>query len=161
MLNIDISQVIIQIIAFLVMLWVMKRYGWQPLLDSLEARRKKIQMEFDAIAAQKEDCKQLRTQYEERLKEIDEDARKKIQDAIEEGRRISISIQNDAQAHAKEILQKTKLEMESAVDKAKNQLKNDMVNLVVNATEKILKEKLDDDSQRKLITHFVEEAHLK
>lgn len=161
MLNLDASQIIIQIIAFLVMLWVMKRYGWQPLLELLEARRKKIQEEFDAIAAQKEEVKQLTAQYEEKLRGIDADARKKIQEAIAEGRKIGVEIQEDAQANAKEILQKAKLEMEGEVAKAKNQLKNDMVNLVVITTEKILQEKLDAPNQKKLIADFVEEAQLK
>jgi F-type H+-transporting ATPase subunit b len=41
MLDLDISQIIIQIIAFLVMFWVLKRYGWGPLLKMLDARQKK------------------------------------------------------------------------------------------------------------------------
>ena len=161
MLNLDVSQIIIQIIAFLIMLWVMKKYGWQPLLDTLKARREAIQAEFDSIAAQKEEVKQLTIHYEEKLKEIDADARKKIQEAVAEGHKISLEIQEDAQAHAKEILQKAKSELEGEIANAKNQLKNDMVNLVVNITEKILQEKLDSAAQKKLIANFVEEAQLK
>lgn len=157
MLNLDVSQIIAQIIAFLVMLWVMKRYGWQPLLDTLEVRRKKIQAEFDSIAAQKEEIKQLTLQYEEKLKGIDIEARKKIQ----EGHRMSLKIQEDAQVHAKEILQKAKSELEGEIAKAKNQFKDDMVTLVINITEKILKEKLDTSSQKKLISNFIEEVQLK
>ena len=161
MLNLDVSQIIIQIIAFLVMLWVMKRYGWQPLLDTLKARRDTIQAEFESITTQREQVQQLTILYEEKLKGIDMDARKKIQEAVEMGRKISAQIQLDAQASAKEILAKAKSEMESEVDKAKIQLKNDIVNLVVNTTEKILQEKLDGSIQKKLIESFVEEARLK
>ena len=161
MLNLDASTILIQIIAFLVMLWIMKRYGWQPILDTLEARRKKIQEGFDSIAAQKEEVKQLAIQYEEKLKGIEADARKKIQEAVAEGYKISIEIQEDAQANAKELLKKAKLELEGEVANAKNQLKNDLVNLVVNTTEKILQENLDASSQKKLIGKFVEEAELK
>src|SRR5262245_43127903 len=106
MLDLDVSQIIIQIIAFLVMFWIMKRYGWQPLLDILEARRKAIQAEFDSIAVQKEEAKKLTAQYEEKLRDINADARKKIQEAIAEGHKMSVEIQKDAQASAKEILQK-------------------------------------------------------
>lgn len=157
MLNLDARQIIIQIIAFLVMLWVMKKYGWKPLLATMEARREKIQTEFDSIAAQKEEIKQLTDQYEEKLKKFDAEARKKIQ----EGHKIGIKIQEDAQAHAKEILQKAKSEMEIEFIKAKNQLKNDTINFIVNATEKILQEKLDASSQKKLIANFIEGAQLK
>lgn len=161
MLNLDISQIIIQIIAFLVMLWVMKRYGWQPLLDVLETRRKKIQEEFDSIAAQKEQVNQLSIQYVEKMKEIDAEVRKKMQEAVLQSQKMSAQIQKEAQLHAQEILQRAKSEMESEVAKAKNQLKNDIVNLVVHATEKMLKEKLNDANQRELIAKFIGEAQLK
>lgn len=161
MLNLDVKQIIIQIIAFLIMFWVLKRYGWQPLLDVLEARRKKIQDEFDSIAAQKEDVKSLNEQYEAKLKEVHAEGRKKIQEAIAEGHQISLKIQQDAQSQAKEIITKAKAEISSEISQANNQLKNDIVNLVMDTTEKILQKKLDDSSQKKLIADFVEEAQLK
>lgn len=161
MLDLNVSQIIIQIIAFLVMFWVMKRYGWQPLLDVLEARQKKIKEEFDSIAAQKEDVKKLAVQYEDKLREINADARKKIQEAINEGHKISVKIQEDAQTNAKAILDKAQLEIAGEISNAKNQLKNDVVDLVVKTTEKILQKKLDEPNQQKLIADFIEEAQLK
>lgn len=161
MLDLKISQIIIQIIAFLVMLWVMKRYGWQRLLNVLEARREKIKAEFASIDAQKEEAKKLTVQYEEKLKEMSANARKKIQEAIAEGHKISTEIQEEAKTNAKEILQKTKLEIADEIAHAKSQLKHDMVELVVEATEKVLQKTLDDSGQKKLIADFIEEVELR
>lgn len=161
MLDLQVSQIIIQIIAFLVMLWVMKRYGWKPLLEVLDERREKIQAEFDSIAAQKEETMLLDLQYREKLQGIEADRRKKIQEAIAEGQKMSVEIQEDAQAYAKEILKKSKLEIEEGMTKAKSQLKVDMVNLVVDATKKILQEELDASQQKSLIINFLDEAQLK
>lgn len=161
MLNLDISQIFIQIIAFLVMLWVMKRYGWQPLMDILDTRKKTIQAEFDSLAAQKKQANQWAAQYEEKLKNIESEARQRIQEAVAEGRKISLEIQDHAQSQAKEIIQKAQSEIEGDIAKAKNQLKKDMINLIIHTTEKILQEKLDEPNQKTLITHFVEQAELK
>jgi F-type H+-transporting ATPase subunit b len=161
MLNLELKQIIIQIIAFLIMLWVMKKYAWRPLLDTMEARRKKIKDEFDSIAAQKEEVKKQSLHYEEQIRKIDADTRRKIQEAIAEAHKISVEIQDDAKVQAKEILLRAQSEIKDEVVKAKNQLKNDMVNLIVHVTEKMLQEKLDPASQRKLIASFVEEAQLK
>ena len=161
MIDLDASKIIIQIIGFLVMLWIMKRYGWQPLLDVLEERRKKIQKEFDDIAAQKDEVKQMVLLYEEKLNDIEGIARKKIQEAIAEGRKISVEIQEEAQAIAKETGHKAKLEAQREMAKAKTELKNDLVNLVVDTTEKIIQEKLDATSQKKLIAGFINESDLK
>jgi len=158
MLNIEISQIIIQIIAFLIMLWIMKKFGWKPLLDTLENRKNKIQAEFDTIQAQKLEAKQLNELYKEKLKEIDKEARNKIQEAIAEGRTISSEIQKDAKAQAKLILETAKSELEGEIAHAKSQLKADMVNIIMNVTKKILKENLLPADQLKLIAQFVEEA---
>lgn len=158
MLDLNVSQIIIQIIAFLLMFWVMKKYGWKPLLGALDARRQKIQAEFDDVQAEKEKAQHLTASYEDKLREISADARKKIQEAIAEGHRISVGIQDEAQKNAKEIVQKARLEIAEELTKAKNQLKDDVVNLVVNTTEKILQENLNDSSQKTLISNFVEEV---
>lgn len=161
MLDLDVKQIIIQIIAFLVMFWVIKKFGWRPLLDVLKGRQEKMQREWDAISMQKEEAKNLALQYEEKLRESSADARKKIQEAIAEGHKISVEMQKEAQINAREIVLKAKLEIEEEVAKTKQQLKNDMVTLIVNTTEKILRKTLDDENQKKLIADFVEEAQLK
>lgn len=158
MLNIEISQIIIQIIAFLIMLWVMKKFGWKPLLDTLDERKNKIRSEFDSIALEHAKAKELNAMYEEKLKEIDKDARNKIQEAIAEGRAISSEIQKNAQNEAKIMLATAKLEMEGEIEKAKAHLKADMVNIIIEVTKKVMKENLTSDDQSKLIAQFVEEA---
>lgn len=158
MLDLDVSQIIIQTIAFLVMLWVMKRFGWKPLLEILESRRKKIRAEFAAIDSQKEDIKQLTFQYEEKLKEIEEEMRKKVQEAVMEGQRVSAKIQEEAQVRAKEIVQKVKSDIAIEMAQAKLQFKKEMVNLVMNSTKKILQEELDASRQKQLISNFLDEV---
>ena len=160
MLNLEVSQIIIQIIAFLAMLWVMKRYGWGPLLQILEERKNKIKAEFNLIDTRKAEVEELNVQYQDKLKGIDADRRKKIQEAVAEGQKISSDIQADAQLRAREILDKAISEVEGEIVRGKIQLKNDIVNLVVNTTETILQKELDASSQKQLITRFLDEAQL-
>lgn len=161
MLTLNVSQIIIQIIGFLVMLWILKRFGWKPLLDHLEARRQKIRSAFDTIEEKKGEVDQLVLKYEDKLKALEAESRKKIQEAVEEGHRISLEIQRGAQNEAKETLQKVKSEVRDEIAKAKNQLKDEMVNLVIGVSNKIIKENLDTANQKQLIAKFIEEANLK
>lgn len=160
-LELHISQIFIQILAFLVMLWILKRFGWQPLLNLLDERQKKIRAEFDSIAAQKEEVQKLVENYKDKLKEVEENSRHKIQEAIKEGRKIAKEIQEEAQTHAKMIFSKAQLEADKEIVKAKKQLKNDLIHIIIATVEKILQEKLDESTHNKLITEFVEETKLK
>lgn len=161
MIHLEVGQIITQIFAFLVMLWVLKRYGWQPLLSLLEERQQKIKSEFDQIAAEKGEVKKLEEEYREKLKGIEKEARHEIQDAVNQGRKIAMEIQQDAQSVAKALIDKAKLEAERELTIAKKKFKEEIVNTSVTIAEKILQEKLDEETHKKLIAEFVREADLK
>jgi F-type H+-transporting ATPase subunit b len=160
-MSIEINQVIIQIIAFLIMLWVLKKFGWKPLLDMLQERQKKIQSEFDGIQLQKDEIKKLSDEYQDKLKSIESEARRKIQEAIQEGRLIALEIQEEAQGNARELLSKARSEVSNEVAKAKNQLKNELVNMSFSIAEKLIQEKLNDSKHKQLVTELIDEAGLK
>ena len=157
----ELSQVISQIIAFLVMLWILKKFGWQPLLDILDERKAKIQSEFNEIDQEKKSVETLKNEYQEKLKNIDQEARHQIQEAIAEGNKISAKLQEEAQENVKATLLKAQNEAKTEMTNAKTQLKRDMINMVIALTEKILQQKLDDEHHQKLIADFVKEAEIK
>lgn len=160
-MKLEISQILLQMVAFLLMLWILKKFGWKTILDLLKERHKKIQTEFEMIDEQKKQVRLLTDEYREKLSGIDAEARRKIQEAILEGRKISMEIQQEAQTHANEMLEKTKEEMTREISNAKTQLKNDIVDIAIIAAEKILQEKIDRTKHAKLISEFVEGAELK
>ena len=160
-MNLEFGQIITQAIAFVLVVLILRKFAWKPLLLVLEQRKEKIQSEFDRIEAQKQKVQTLTEEYQEKLKGIEAEARTRIQEAVNEGRKISQEIQAEARAQSKEILSKAQGDVEREVAKAKQQLKNDIVNLVISATEKIVQEKLDQEKHKKLIADFVEQAEFK
>jgi F-type H+-transporting ATPase subunit b len=153
-MNIQIGQVFTQILAFLVMYWVMKRYAWKPILKLLEERRSKIQSEFDAIEQQKGKIDDLVHEYKAKLKQIDVEAHKKLQAAIEEGRAAQSKIQSEAHAQAKEILMKAEADVKREMELAKDILKKDVVKIAMQATEKILESQLTPENKEKIFNDF-------
>jgi len=160
-MELDFSHIITQTLAFLVMLWVLKKFGWAPLLGILQKRREFIQSELDNVANQKKNVEKLVAEYEEKLKSIQSEARVQIQEAVLEGRRIAALINEEAQSNARETFIKCHAEIQREMDRAQSQLINDLVNIVITTTEKILKEKIDDKTHKKLIEDFIQEAEHK
>ena len=156
-MNIEWQLLITHSISFLITLWILKRYAWGPLLSLIAERREKIVGEFETIEREKEKADALNAQYEEKLREIDNERRTKIVEAVNEGKKIAEEIQTSARNEAQELRQKSKSELEREVAKAKVQLKNDMVSLALAATEKLLSEKLEEAQHRKLIGDYIDE----
>lgn len=155
-MNLDWSQILTQIIGFLLLLWLLKRFAWKPILQLLEERRNKINTEFNKIDQTKVEVAKLRQEYEQQLKTIEAQARQKILDAVQESQKIAAEIQEKARDDARQIIEKAKQNVELEIAKAKVELRDEIVNLTLQATEKMLNEKLDDQKHRELITQYID-----
>jgi F-type H+-transporting ATPase subunit b len=151
-----IAQIVTQIIAFLVFLWVLKKFAWGRLLQLLDERKQKISSEFDRIKALEEKFVGLEHEYNEKIKNIDVEARRIIQDAIADGRRMAQQIADKARQDARQITDKAQQNIELEVAKARLQLKQDIIKMTLLATEKIIKERLDEAKHRELISSFID-----
>jgi len=155
-MGLEIGQIVTQIIGFLIAVFLLKKFAWKPLLSILEERRTKIKSEFDNIDKEKEKVADLLSDYQTKLKEIDSLARVKIQEAAREGQKLANEIKENARKESKDILTKGREEIQRDVDKAKVQLKNDLVNMTMRVAEKLIRERLDEEKDRKLIAEFID-----
>jgi len=158
-MGLEFGQIITQIFGFLLAVIILKKFAWKPLLSILEERRSKIKSEFDNIDNEKKKVEDLLSLYETKLKEIDALARVKIQEAAQEGQKMANEIKENARKESKDILTKAREEIARDVDKAKVQLKNDLVNMAMRAAEKLIRERLDEEKDKKLIAEFIEAVH--
>ena len=55
----DLQQVLSQAVSFLLLLWLLRRFAWTPLLTMLDQRRSRIEEEFRRIAQSKEELARL------------------------------------------------------------------------------------------------------
>lgn len=152
-----IAQILTQIVAFLILLWVLKKFAWKPLVGMLEERRKRIADEFKRIDEMEQQVKELREEYEAKLRNIDAEARGKIQEAIKEGRRMAREITDNARVEAQQILERARQGLELEIARARAELRDDIVDLVLITTEKLLRERLDEAKHRELIASFIDD----
>lgn len=150
------SQILTQLAAFLIFLWIMKRYAWRPILRLLDERREKIAGEFERIEAVKAEIERLRREYEGRLRTIEQEARERIQEAVGEGRRVAQEIRERAHADARAITTKAKENVQLEIEKGRLQLKEDIIRMTMAALERLLREQMTREQHDRLITEFTE-----
>ncbi len=143
-------------IGFLITVWILKKYAWEPILNLLEERREKIKSEFQKIEDGYTEVEKLTAEYKAKLSSIDDERRARITEAVNQGKKIAEEIKTTANKEAKVIADKAKSEIERDVAKAKVQLKDDMVTITVKAASKIINEELDDSKHRELIANFID-----
>ena len=152
---IDFKQVATQIVGFLIFLWLIRKYAWGPLLETLEQRRAKIVGDLAHAEQEKQDAAALKADLDRQLKGIEAQARQKIQEAVSEGQKIAADIKSDAQGQARARLERAEADIQTERLKAQKALQEDVARMAVAGAEKILRKKLDEGEQRRLIAEYV------
>ena len=157
MLQLDLQQIISQALSFLLLLWILRRFAWRPLLTILDQRRAHIEEALRQAAETKAELARLQAEYAQKLAGIHDEARVKIQQAILEGKRVAMEIQEQARVQGRELLTKSKETIELDVAKAKVTLRDEVAGMTLEALEKILRQKLDAKTDRHLVDAALDE----
>ncbi|MXO33231.1 F0F1 ATP synthase subunit B [Apibacter sp. B2912] len=148
-------------ISFIVLLIILGKYAWKPILKALENRENSIQKSLDEAKNAREAMAKLTSQNEQILKE----ARMEREAILNEAREIKDKIINDAKdaatAESNKIIQSAKETINAERISAINQIKSEVADLSVNIAKKVLQKELSSpEEQKKLIDSLVNQAKL-
>ena len=146
-----------QLLGFLIVFFILKKFAFGPILGIVDARRKKIEDEFADLENRKKGLETLEKEYRVRLDKIENEAREKIQEAAKIGQGLAKDIQEAARVDAKRLFERTQADIEQEIAKGRLSLRNDIIEISTLMTEKVLREKLDAQEQAKLVDKFLKE----
>lgn len=155
-MEISIKEIIVQIINFLILFFLLRIFAWKRLLGFLDGRKARISAEFARIEDSKAEIAELKSEYAEKLSLIEAQAKEKIKEAIDEGKKISLEIKKGAYLEAQKIMETSRADIKYELSKAKEELKKDIVDLTMQAAESVIQEKLSEDQDRKIIKNFLD-----
>jgi F-type H+-transporting ATPase subunit b len=160
-MNLEWGQIVTQIIGFLIVVWLLRKYAWDKLLGLMEERRQKIETSFQEIDDAKAEVEAQRAAYEKELANIEDLRRARIQQADQEANQHASEIREEARRETVKLRDKAKEDIERDVDKANAILRDQMVDAVITTTEKVIRERLDRDKHSKLIEDLLNEIKVK
>lgn len=147
-------------LSFLIVLFILKKFAWKPIMKSLHERENTIDEALHAADKAREDMKKLKFDNEELLKQAKEE-RDKI---LKEARKVKDSIIEESKIKANEEANRI---IESAIETIKHEkmaaitdLKNQLATLSINIAEKLIKEELSTNiKQQDYIKKLVDEVN--
>ena len=150
-----------QTVLFLILLFIMKKYAWGPILDSVEEREDGIRTAIDEAKAAKEEMAALKASNEDLLKEARVEREAMLQEARDIKEKIVGDAANIAKEEAAKITAAAKDAIESEKQKAMVEIKNQVAELSIDVASLILKENLSsDESQKALSEKYVKDLNL-
>lgn len=144
-----------QIIAFTILVVVLKKFLFQPIQGILAARQEEVRNTLEQAAADRRAMEQSRREYEQRLTTIEAEARERIQGALKEAQALKDEVIASAHADAERIVRRGEEEIRREKEKALVELREEVADMAVMAAGKILGSAIDDRQHRALIQDFV------
>lgn len=159
-MKIEIDQIITQIISFLIILWILSRYAWKPLLKLLDERKNKMKSDWDAIDEQRKQVENLTLEYQKKLKQLDAQAHEKMAQVVEEAKVQAQAIQEQAHQQAREILIHAQEDLQKEILQARVTMKKELIEMALNATEKVLQRNVDKDAQTQYVSDLLDKMEV-
>jgi len=129
---------LVQMINFAVLLFLLKKFLYKPLTDILEKRRTAVTESMETAEKMKEEKENLEKQVQEELQKAKKQAAEIVASADAAATKLTASKTAEARATAEKIVEDAKQAIASEKKTIMDSVRDDVVNLVIAGTEKVL-----------------------
>lgn len=143
------------VITFAILLVVLGRFAWKPLLAAMNAREEGIRSDIDRARTGREEAERMLDEHRALIIQ----ARRERAEAVEAGRRDAERLKGDILAEARKqrelLVQQAEGQIASSLREARLELKGAAADLAILAAGKLLGKNLDDAAQRRLVEEYI------
>jgi F-type H+-transporting ATPase subunit b len=139
-------------------MWVLSKVAFPRIQEALDKRAQAIRDNIEAAERQRREADELLNEYRERLKE----AREQAEDITERARKAADAAKAEAtdagRAKRDQLVEAARRDIEAETRRSLEQIRSEVADLTVLATEKVTRKTLDADDQRRLVEEALSEV---
>lgn len=157
----EVGLVVFQTIAFLLLMFVLTKFAWKPVLAAIKERENSIDDALNKAELAKQEMARLTFQNEELMKQ----ARADRDEILKEAKMLKDNIVNEAkiaaQSEGAKMIEKARIEIENQKKAALAELKGQVSALSLDIAERVLRSQLDDKAkQQDLVANLLKNVEL-
>ncbi len=146
-----------QVFNFLILVLLLKKFAYGPLMRVLEERQSKIEGSIQAAEAQRAEAEALKEEYRAQIAAARSEAQAIVERAVRAAEESRAAILADAKKEQARILAAAREQVELERRRAMSELKKEVVTLSVAAAAKVIAENLDEEKNAALVGRFIEQ----
>lgn len=143
------------VVTFTILVIVLGKYAWKPILQALTEREEKIRSALEQADKARAEASEMMKQNEQNMARAEEEYRKMLREGKVLADKMKEEIVTKARQQAQQELDRANQEIQRNVESAKQQLRSEVADLAIKAAEKILDETLDAGKQKKIVQNFI------
>jgi F-type H+-transporting ATPase subunit b len=153
----NVGLMIWTLIVFTISLYILKKLVFPRIQEALDRRQRAIEESIEAAERTRVEAEQLLAEYRERLSAAREQAEEIVARARKAGEAAEAAALSEAKDKREEMLEQTKRDIQAETRRAIQEIRNEVADLTILATEKITRKTLTDDDQRRLVEEALSE----
>ena len=152
------GDILFQLVMFIVLLSLLAKFAWGPLMGIMKQREEHIANEIDAAEQSRTEAKKLLEEQRNLLKEARNEAQALIESAKKQGDVQREEIIVAARAESERLKDSAKVEIEQQKEKAVAAIREQVASLSVLIASKVIEKELSAEDQEKLINEYIQEV---
>ncbi len=157
MISLDLTTFVLQLINFMVLYLVLKKFLFEPINNMMNQRSQKISDQIYDAEQRKQEAEEVKEEYQERLRSAKAEAQDIIEESRRRGQRTKEEIITDAKIEANKKIERAEKEIQRAKEQAMDGLKDDVANISVRMTKQLLERSINQDLQEKTIESYIDQ----
>ncbi|MBZ0182318.1 MAG: F0F1 ATP synthase subunit B [Melioribacteraceae bacterium] len=156
-LDVNPGLIIWTVVTFVILLFILKKVAWKPILTSLSEREKFILESLKKAEVAQKEAEKLIQDNKVSIAKAEEEAQKIVAQGRDYAEKLKAQMLEESKAEAKKMIDNAKAEIERKNQEAFNNIKSQVAEIAINAAEKIIKENLDKEKNTQLVNKLIDE----
>ena len=151
------QDVLLTAVAIFILFFVLSYLLFNPVMEMLEKRKKKISGELEEAKRSLEEAEAMKSEYDAKMVSAKEEANEILDDARKKALRSRNEILEEARNDANRLKERAKAEIEQEKVHARDDLKNEMVDIAALLAEKAVQQNMTPEIQEELVAETLQE----
>lgn len=156
-LGVNLKAFIFQLITFLLVLFILRRWVFPKLVATLESRRDALERSLEQAKETEATLQAAEEKAGKLLHQAREQADASLADATKKAESVIAGAESSAAERAGRIIKEAEVHLDQERQRLHQELRAELADLVVQTTEKVVRQKLDENGDRRLVESMLKE----
>lgn len=148
---------IAQIVNFFILLLILKKFAYKPLLQAMADRQTRIANDLASAEKERQAAEQLKQEYQQQLMEARTQAQAIIDKAVKTAESMKQEIMEEARAEHAKMLKNAQAEIARQTESAMAGIRGEVVAMTVAAAAKLIEKDMSSEINAKLVSEFIDQ----
>lgn len=157
----DFGVLLLTVCNFLLLVYLLKKFAWGPIIGALEKREAQIESDKQTAADARKSAEELKKELDERLAQISNEAAQKMAAAVKAGETQKEQLLAQAKEQAERLLSQATQQIEAEKNKALADVRSEIASISMLAASRVVEQDLQADNADKIVAQVLKEVQKK